>query len=206
MAVHDTVVIKDLIYTWGGHEPGLPNVHSSNEKQTFISKIKIFHLPSGQWNVKATSGNPPLGVIGYSCTAVGEKIYYFGGYCGHDVCYHNSLNELDTVNLNWKQLQSTDNHIFVTKRGYGGMITVEDNGTYLLMIGGIGSPPTVQLQQAQYIYFHDRDYVCTNECNMYNILTGKCQYRYIHVHVYQCCYMYFDSIYCNYTCTTCICV
>ena len=177
-AVHDTVVIKDLMYAWGGNEPDLPLVHSSNEKQTFTSKIKIFHLPSGQWNVKATSGNPPLGVIGYSCTAVGEKIYYFGGWCGHDDCYHNSLNELDTVNLTWKQLQPTDNHISVMKRGYGGMITVEDDGTYLLMIGGRGSPPTVQLQQAQYIYLPN-GLVRTNECNMYNILTGKCQYRYM---------------------------
>ena len=35
------------------------------------------------------------------------------------------------------------------------MITVEDDGTYLLMIGGTGSPPTVQLQKAQYSYFCD---------------------------------------------------
>ena len=163
------------MYAWGGIEYGLPPVHSSNGKQTFTSKIKIFHLPSGQWNVKATSGNPPLDVIGYSCTAVGEKIYYFGGWCGHDVCYHNSLNELDTVNLTWKQLQPTDNHIFVMKRCNGGMIIVEDD---LLMIGGRGSPPTVQLQQAQYIYLPN-GLVRTNECNMYNILTGKCQYRYM---------------------------
>ena len=171
------------MYAWGGLEHDLPPVHSSNEKQTFTSKIKIFHLPSGQWNVKVTSGNPPLGVVGYSCTAVGEKIYYFGGWCGHDDCHHNSLNELDTVNFNWKRLQSTDNHIFVMKRAYGGMITVEDDGTYLLMIGGTGSPPNeaLQLQQAQYIYLVKRDgRVCTNECNMYSILTGKCQYRYMY--------------------------
>ena len=188
------------MYAWGGIELGLPPVHSSNEKRTFTSKIKIFHLPSGQWNVKATSGNPPLGVAGYSCTAVGEKIYYFGGWCGHDDCYHNSLNELDTVNLTWKQLQPTDNHISVMKRGNGGMITVEDDGTNLLMIGGGGSPPTVQLQQAQYSYSSDGQRVRTNECNMYNILTGKCQYRYM----YQFCYMYFDSPYIVTTCTICV--
>ena len=168
------------MYAWAGNEPGLPQVHSSNEKKTFTSKIKIFHLPSGQWNVKATSGNPPLGVMGYSCTAVGEKIYYFGGYCGHDACHHNSLNELNTVNLTWKQLQPTDSYISVMKRVSGRMITVEDNGTYLLMIGGAGLSATVQLQQAQYIYAPLADRVRTNECNMYNILTGKCQYRYMY--------------------------
>ena len=164
---------------WGGSEPGLPLVHDSNEKRTFTSRLKVFHLPSGQWIIKTTSGNPPLGVIGYSCSTVGNKIYYFGGYCGHVGCYHNSLNELDTVTLTWKQLQCTDDNIFVMKRAYGGMITVEDDETYFLMTGGDGSPPTVQLQQAQYIQSHD-GHVRTNECNMYNILTGKCQYRYIY--------------------------
>ena len=134
----------------------MPRVHDSNEKRTFTSRLKVFHLPSGQWIIKTTSGNPPLGVIGYSCSTVGNKIYYFGGYCGHVGCYHNSLNELDTVTLTWKQLQCTDDNIFVMKRAYGGMITVEDSDeTYLLMTGGDGSPPTVQLQQAQYIQSHD---------------------------------------------------
>ena len=165
---------------WGGDEPGLPRVHDSNEKRTFTSRLKVFHIPSGQWIIKTTSGNPPLGVMGYSCSTVGDKIYYFSGWCGHVGCYHNSLNELDTVTLTWKQLQCTDDNIFVMKRAYGGMITVEDSDeTYLLMTGGDGSPPTVQLQQAQYIQSHD-GLVRTNECNMYNILTGKCQYRYIY--------------------------
>ena len=161
---------------WGGSEPGLPRVHDSIEKRAITSRLKVFDLPSGQWSIKATSGTPPLGVMEYSCSSVGEKIYYFGGYCGHVGCYHNSLNELDTVTLTWKQLQSTDDNIFVMKRAYGEMIAVEDdNGTYLLMIGGHGSAPTVQLQQAQYIRT-DTGRVLTNECNMYNILTGKCQY------------------------------
>ena len=66
------------------------------------------------------------------------------------------------------------------KRAFGGMITVENDETYLLMTGGYGSQPTVQLQQAQYIQTHDGCAIRTNECNMYNILTGKCQYRYIY--------------------------
>ena len=166
-------MIGDSLYMWGGDEPELPPVHDSIEKRAITSRLKVFDLPSGQWSIKATSGTPPLGVMGYSCSAVGEKIYYFGGYCGHDDCFHNSLNELDTVTLTWKQLQSTDDNIAVMKRAYGGMITVEDDGTYLLMTGGYGSAPTVQLQQAQYILLDNGD-IHTNECNMYNILIGKC--------------------------------
>ena len=171
---HNTVVIGDFLYAWGGVEPDLPRVHSSIRKQTFTSKVKIFHLPSGQWSTQATSRNPPLGVIGYFCTAVGKAIYYFGGDCGHDDCYHNSLNVLNTVSLTWKTLQSTDDHIPVMKRAHGGMITIDNDETYLLMIGGRGSPPTIQLQQAQYILLPEGD-MRTNECNMYNMLTGKYQ-------------------------------
>ena len=165
---------------WGGSEPGLPLVHDSVEKRTTTSRLKVFNLPSGQWSITATSGTPPLGVMGYSCSTVGDKIYYFGGYCGHDVCYHNSLNELNTVTLTWKQLQPTDDNIAVMKRTNGGMITVEDDGTYLLMTGGFGPLPTVQLQQTQYMQTRTGRIVRTNECNMYNILTGK----YHHISIY----------------------
>ena len=175
LAYHNTTIIGDLLYVWGGQEPGFGGVHDSYKKRTYTSRVKLFHLPSGQWTIKTTSGNPPLGVWGCFCSTVGDKIYYFGGWCGHGLCYHNSLNELDTVTLTWKQLQPTDDDISVMKRANGGMITVEDSDeTYLLMIGGHGSPLTVQLQQAQYIKSRDGR-VATNECNIYNLLTGKCQ-------------------------------
>ena len=96
-AHHDTVVIGDVLYVWAGEEKDLPKVHDSEKKRQVTSNIKLFHLPSGQWSIKPTSGKPPLGVQGYSCSAVNDKIYYFGGYCSHDDCYHNSLNELATV-------------------------------------------------------------------------------------------------------------
>ena len=174
VAEHDTVVLGDSLYMWGGDELELPAVHDSVEKRTITSRLKVLHLPSGQWSIKTTSGNPPLGVRGYSCSTVGEKIYYFGGNCGHDDCCHNSLNELDTVTLTWKQLQPTDDNIAVMKRARSGMKTVEDDGTYLSIIGGEArSPPTVQLEQAQYTWSSNGHVVYTNECNMYNISTGK---------------------------------
>ena len=158
-------------------EPRLPHVHDGFDKQIFTSRLKVFHLPSGQWSIEVTSGTPPLGVEGYSCSTVGKKIYYFGGSCGHDDCRHNSLNELDTVTLTWKQLQPTDDNIAVMKRASSGMITVEDDGTYLLIIGGEApSAPTVQLKQTQYYWSRSAHTVYTNECNMYNISTGKYQY------------------------------
>ena len=173
---HDSVLIGDTLYTWGGYRPDIPAVHFSYHKRKSTSHIEIYHLHTGQWSTKPTSGKPPLGVMAYSCSAVNDNIYYFGGQCGqcgHDNCYHNSLNELNTVTATWKELQPTSDHIPIMKRGFGGMITIEDDGVHcLLMIGGIGSPPTMELPNTQYVKLSSGR-VRTNEHNMYNISTGK---------------------------------
>ena len=165
-------MIGDALYLWAGDQEDLPRVHDSNRKRELTSNIELYHLPSGQWSIKPTSGKPPLGVYGYSCSAVNDKIYYFGGGCTHDYCYHNSLNELDTVTAKWKELQPTNDDIPVMKRSYGGMITIENDGIHcLLMIGGVGSPPNVELPDTEYSDYDDD--VRTNEQNMYNLFTGK---------------------------------
>ena len=46
-------------------------------------RVKITQVDCGDWIRQATSGTPPLGVDGYCCTAVGDSLYYYGGYCGH---------------------------------------------------------------------------------------------------------------------------
>ena len=172
-ARHDSVLIGDTLYTWGGYRSDIPRVHDSDHKRKATSHIEIYHLHTGQWSTKPTSGKPPLGVVGYSCSAVNDNIYYFGGWCLHDSCHHNSLNELNTVTATWKELQPTSNRIPVMKRGYGRMITIEDDGVHcLLMIGGNGSPPTIELPNAQYVK-QSNGCVRTNEHNMYNISTGK---------------------------------
>ena len=174
-------MIGDVLYLWAGEQRDLPRVHDSDRKRELTSNIELYHVPSGQWSIKPTSGKPPLGVRGYSCSAVNDKIYYFGGSCGHDNCYHNSLNELDhrylwsdtAVTAKWKELQPTNDDILVMKRGYGGMITIEDDGIHcLLMIGGLGSPPTVKLPDTKYVQLQTGS-VRTNEQNIYNLFTGK---------------------------------
>ena len=113
--------------------------------------------------------------MGYSCSAVNDNKYYFGGWCGHDICFHNSLNVLNTVTATWKELRPTndDIQIPVMKRGFGGMIAIEDGGVQcLLMIGGKGSTPTKKLPNTQYVKLASGR-VQTNEHNMYNISTGK---------------------------------
>ena len=83
------------------------------------------------------------------------------------------MNELDTVTAKWEELQPTNDDILVMMRGYGGMITIEDDGIHcLLMIGGEGSQQTVELPDTKYVQLPNGT-VYTNEQNIYNLFTGK---------------------------------
>ena len=164
-------MIGDNLYLWGGIN--VPKVHNNDEKRRLTSQIAIFNITSGIWNFKPTNGSPPLGVKGYLCTSSNDKINFFGGWCQHDSCHHNSLNELDISTLTWTQLQPTDDSITVMKRGYGGMMSSEQAGHhYLLLIGGFGFLPSIQLPQAQYYQYHSGS-VSTNEQNIYDLTTGN---------------------------------
>ena len=133
------------MYIWGGGQYNLPQVHNSYQKNRLTSQIEIFNITSGKWDSKPTSGDPPLGVAGYVCTTFKDKIYYFGGWCFHGDCYHNSIFQLDTSTYTWTQLQPTDDNIAVMKRGCGCIMSTEYEGQYrLLMIGGEGSLPSQQ--------------------------------------------------------------
>ena len=88
---HHTTIVGEKLYLWGGWQKEFPEVHSSDEKTHLTSTVDVFNLHKGEWEKVEIFGQPPLGVRGYVCTAVGSDIYYFGGYCGHDWCRHCSL-------------------------------------------------------------------------------------------------------------------
>ena len=177
---HTTAVVGEVLYCWGGFREGLVGSHDSPTKRQCTSAIDAFNLLSGVWSSQPTRGTPPLGIIGVSCTTINNNIYYFGGYCGHDTCNHNSLNCLDTLTLQWKELQSTNNNS-VSKRSFGGMIVMGSEGEpqQLLVIGGMASISTITQYHRQFQYFKMigefgvDDRIRTNEQNIYNLSSGK---------------------------------
>ena len=76
---------------WGGNQPGLPEVHNNEEKKSMCSVVEVCHLPTGMWVQKPNTGDPPLGVRFYAAAVIRNEIFFYGGWCGHDKCYHNSL-------------------------------------------------------------------------------------------------------------------
>ena len=175
-ADHRTVLVGDSLYVWAGSQDDLPSVHDSEEKRKWTSNIQHFTPSTGQWVSRATTGTPPLGVIAYSCTAIDDQLYYFGGYCNHDDCYHNNITQLDTVSLQWRELEPTDAIRPVMMRCTGGMISLEHDGVgvhHLLMIGGVGgSKPAVQLPHYKYIQLPSGNWR-TNEHSIYNLSSSK---------------------------------
>ena len=78
---HKTIRVGSNVYMWAGAVNGMPEVHDSREKKQFTSCVEVFHSERGDWTRQPTSGAPPLGVSGYGCTAVGDTLHFFGGYC-----------------------------------------------------------------------------------------------------------------------------
>uniref|UniRef100_I1ETV5 Uncharacterized protein n=1 Tax=Amphimedon queenslandica TaxID=400682 RepID=I1ETV5_AMPQE len=177
-ARHTTAVVGEVLYCWGGVREGLDVSYCDSPiKRQCTSAIDAFNLLSGVWSSQPTRGTPPLGIIGVSCTTINNSIYYFGGYCGHDTCYHNSLNCLDTLTLQWKELQSTNNN-FINKRSSSGLIVMGSEGEpqQLLVIGGQSPISTITQHHYHFKYYKITgfdDCVRTNEQNIYNLSSGK---------------------------------
>ena len=156
---------------WGGDQPGLPEVHDSKEKKSMSSVMEVCHLPSGRWKQKPTTGTPPLGVTGYAAVAIGNEIFYYGGWCGHGVCFHNSLFSFNVDTFNWKELSPTTPHHGPRMKYLCDMVAVQlDGEDYLVVIGGHGPPVNNTPKQpgAQY-----SSSTC-NEIYYYKLSSSQC--------------------------------
>ena len=172
---HSTQRVDDYLYMWGGDIDGLPNVHDNELKRRMTSVIELFHLPTGKWEQWPTNGKPPLGVSRYASTVIGNRIYYFGGYCNHDQCRHNTLNSLTTDTFTWNEHFSTNPSIGPMMKSGCRMISLAFNKEdYLLLVGGYGPRPTflqpgVQYGESKYLPRNVR----TNEHHYYQLSSGK---------------------------------
>ena len=172
-ARHKAPVIGDSLYLWGGDQFGLPRAYDSPDQ--LVSSVEVFSFSTGQWSSQLTRGTPPQGVMNYSCTTSHSNIYYYGGWCGHDDCFYNSLNVLNTLSMNWTLVQPNNDSMM--KKAFSGMISLDfDKTEYLFIVGGLGPIPTVHHPQFQYDQLEDGRRVRTNEQLLYNLSTGKIIY------------------------------
>ncbi|XP_019860167.1 PREDICTED: kelch domain-containing protein 1-like [Amphimedon queenslandica] len=172
---HSTVRVGDYLYMWGGDQPDLPKVHNNDKKKALSSLMEVYHLPTGRWEQKPTTGNPPLGIWAYASAAIGNEIFYFGGRCNHDSCFHNSLYSFNVDTFTWRELSPTTPHHGPMMKGYCGMVAFQLNGKdYLAVIGGRGpssnNTPTQPNAKYQRLVANSKR---TNEIHYYKVSSGK---------------------------------
>ena len=170
---------------WGGLQSGLPEVHDSEEKKLMSSVMEVCHLATGRWEQKPTTGTPPLGVRSYASVAIGNKIFYYGGYCGHDDCCHNSLHSFNVNTFHWEELSPTTPHHSPMMKHFCGMIAVQlDGEVYLVIIGAEGPSSNTPTQAgAQYSDTGYGDKRC-NEIHYYKLSSGQYNYDHQFIHNY----------------------
>ena len=156
------------MYCWGGLHEDLPLVHDNEDKRKFTSSVDIFHLPTSKWERKSTTGTPPLGVFQYACTKIGNNIYYFGGSCKGDDCYHKNLYELNTITNKWGEIVNSTPDNVPMRKSCCGMISFNINGKdKLLLVGGLGPIPVTTHSHSQYVPHPKKPNRCyTNETHL----------------------------------------
>ena len=152
----------------------VPKVHDSPVKREFLSSVDVFQSDCGDWIRRETSGIPPLGVVGYCCAAVGGSLYYFGGFCGHDKCFHNSVHKLSTLSLQWMMLSpSTPESGAPMGKHSSGMVAFRDGEEDILCVAaGFGLTPSHRQPGAQYKTDDYGSDLC-NEQHMFSLTTSE---------------------------------
>ena len=107
-------------------------------------------------------------MINYACSSISHSIFYFAGYCGHDECYHNSLNVLNVADFTWEEHFSTNDSTGPMRKSGSKMLIFHNQ---ILAVGGAGeSIPTDASPSAT--YEKDGDYVYTNEHHIHDVEGG----------------------------------
>ena len=172
---HKTIRVGSNVYMWAGRVDGMPKVHDSQEKRRFISCVEVFHSGIGEWTRQPTSGVPPLGVSGYGCTAVGDALHFFGGWCNHDDCCHNSIYSLSTSSLHWVELSPTTlgGGAPIRKSNCGTVAFKDGEEDILYIVAGHGPTPLQRQPGAQYKDAVTSDHVRCNEQHMFSLSTSE---------------------------------
>uniref|UniRef100_A0A1X7SH26 Uncharacterized protein n=1 Tax=Amphimedon queenslandica TaxID=400682 RepID=A0A1X7SH26_AMPQE len=155
---------------WGGYPSGVHETDESEKKKAIASLMEVYHLPSGIWQQRPTSGTPPPGVWGHSSIAIGRDIYYFGGACGG---YYNSLYCFNVDSFNWRELSPSSSAHGPMMKAHCGMVAVHfHHEDYLAIIGGRTSSYAPKQPNARYEDAGFGSSTC-NEIHYYSISSGQ---------------------------------
>ena len=146
----------------------MPFEHDSDKKRNLTSFVEVFDIPSLSWSRVPTVGIPPAAAMNYSCASTSDTVYYFGGQCKPDDCYHNNVFAFSTTGNKWNEILYTATKNTPMKKAGSCMISFSsDKEDYLLTIGGVGpTPATISSHSVYTPHPTLPNLVHTNEANV----------------------------------------
>ena len=109
--------------------------------------VDVFDPATEKWDQITTTGPPPPGFIYASCAVIGLYLYAFAG--GDGSSYFNNMQELNTTNLKWNQLNDANQGEAPMAKGGTAMISYKEK--ILITIGGVGFLPSHRRSGTEYI-------------------------------------------------------
>ena len=168
---HRAAQVRHKTYLWGGRTADF----FTTGLKTLPFEIETFDVFSETWTKKTVTGTPPPGLCVGGFAAVEETLYHFGGNVG--LSPYSSLHSLNTVTLEWRELQSKNPADQPMPKFNHGMVTYHDETvgvTSLAVFAGYGKP-TTPIQPGS-TFIQDANYTeCgyTNEFHLFNLTNGK---------------------------------
>ena len=157
-------------FLWGGRTQDF----TARGRQMLASSIQTFDSFHEKWEQKGTTGLAPPGLYGGACTTVSKTLYHFGGNTGYSP--YSSLHSLNTVTLEWRELQSKNPADQPMPKSSHGMVTYHDETvgvTSLAVLAGYGKP-TAPIQPGSTFIRNTNDtgWGWTNELHLFNLTNG----------------------------------
>ena len=162
---HCSALVEGKWISYGGHfgvDGGAADPPTS---------VDVFDVNGEVWEQVSTSGTPPPGVFGAACTAVGSKLYHFGGNDGKQ--NYNELHCLDMKTKVWSSI--TPNNPEASPMIKSNM-AVTSYKKLILYIGGYGDIPTDRHQDVHYTDPDSKGEGWTIEVVCYDTEQSECVY------------------------------
>ena len=160
---HCAAAVGGRCYLWGGMGRDI----SESGRRKLSSTVEIFDPYLETWEKHPTTGDAPPGLYDATCTSLLDSLYWFGGWDGWS--FYNSLHNLDTTTLEWRELQPENEDERPMRKIWCGMVSFSQD--QLATFGGCGRFTTSSIQSgATYIRdASDHEVGWSNELHVFDI-------------------------------------